>query len=205
MYNLIYENGQLKERFDQTRQCIDLEKYVISEIQPPIGDYEHSLLLIYHFGLNAVSKKLLIVGGYIETTWTGKKDACLRALNQLIDGLDDTEEAITFYLNALMMERRDYNFKNSAAYKNWLRMSMKCPVNFVNNRVRLARLLKGEKRKAMYEEALRNIQEVRSLAEIQKIPMEHYLNIDFYIQEMILGTRISYVNYEGILKEMNNE
>jgi hypothetical protein len=200
MINVNEYNKNIKREFENRGGIDLLTKYVMSEILPPIDDFENAVNIIktnYH---HQMSGELLIIGAYLAIKWTYLKNELLEILNLMYDYFPDRDKAIINYLNALQIYTRDEHIKRNEEYRSQLNKSMGYKIPFVYNRCQMAEVVHEYEIKKCYEDALKNVEIVFSEQDIMQMPLEHFLDPQSFIKEYILGTQISYVNYE-IIKE----
>ena len=153
------------------------------------------------------NSKLLIVGAHLFSEWLFKEDhnELLEILNCMYQFLPLKEKAIVSFLNANHLRQRDKNYRTNPEYEKQLLASLADGIPFVYNRVYLAELYTGSAAKQTYEDALRNVIKVSSLEECQQMSTEQFLEPKVYINEHILGTHISSVNYKVIIETMRQQ
>lgn len=142
--NEIYAyNEYLRQEYERTHDISVLEKYIVSETVCPIGDYENAKKLIRAHYREQTNSTLLIIGAHLAQYWGADHNDFLDILNAMYDYLPAEEQAIISYLRAEEMLRDyDFDYKNSAAYKQHLIDSVsKSDFPFVYNRENWRRYL----------------------------------------------------------------
>jgi len=194
-------NKKAKEDFEKYGGIDLLTKYVMSETLAPIEDYENAVNIIrgnYH---KYISGKLFIIGAYSIINWSSSQNELLGILNLMYKYLPDEERAIVHYLNATQTYVKNGLVENEESIIE-LKKTLEFDIPFVYNRCRIAEYSTGENARKYYNEALDNVQKVLSEEEILKLPFEHFLEPQTFIDEYILGTHISYINYEVMKEKM---
>lgn len=195
-------NKSFKAEFERYGSLESFTKYVMSETIAPIEDYPSVVNLIRSNYHKQISVDLLMIGAYLAIQWTNHYNELLGILNFMEPCLPDREKAIVHYLNAYKLHIRDENYPSDPERQTELRTSLTFNIPFVNNRCLIAEYSTKEDAKKYYREALDNVQKVFSEEDIMKLPLEHFLEPQSFINEFILGTHISYINYEGIKKKL---
>lgn len=197
-------NEAFRHEYEQTGNIEALGKYIISETIPPIEDFQNAVNIIRSNYCRLTNSTLLIVGAHLFSEWLFEKDhnELLEILNCMYQFLPLKEKAIVSFLNANHLRQRDKNYRTNPEYEKQLLASLADGIPFVYNRVSLAELYTGSAAKQMYEDALRNVIKVSSLEECQQMSTEQFLEPKAYINEHILGTHISSVNYKVIIETM---
>lgn len=205
MNNVVEYNTKLREEYEKTHSLDVLERYVLSETLAPIEDHENAVRLIRESYEHAVSCNLLIIGAFLCSKWCfGDTDNdLLHILNEMYPQLSPQKKGIVSFLNAHEIYFRDQShYRTDPQYERLLRQSIDENPDCVRSRAYLAELYSERSRataRAFYEDAAAHILEVLSAAKLEKMRIEDFLQPEAFIQEHILGTRISYVNYEFYL------
>lgn len=189
--NFIELNRKLQKEYNTNQQINTLLRYVLSEMLPPIGDYENVIRIIrdnYRFNINST---LLIIGSYTLSEWSQEENEMLHMLNSMSTFLTKKEQAIISFLNAHYIRFRDKNYMNNILYRNYLLESVNIDVPFVFNRLWLAEISSVEISRKLKEEALNCIMKVYSSKEINELSVQDFVEPEFFLNEKILGTHIS--------------
>ena len=190
-------NQRLQQQLAEAPCTKTLEQYVLSELLSPIEDYSHAVEVICQY-LPLASERLLLVGAEAEYFWPSGGRRCLEQLTQRFDQLSPQAQAIVCYLKGMWLSQ-DESFRGRAQCRWWLRRSVSYPVQFVYNRLHLARQLTGSRQKKLYIDALRNVACV--IYPSAHHPLTFYLNPDEYIQEFLLGTHLPATLYQSYREE----
>jgi len=193
-------NERIKHEFENHGGIDLLTKYVMSEILPPIADYENAVKIIKMNCCLQMSGELLIIGAYLAIKWTYSRNELLEVLNLMYDYFPDRDKAIINYLNALQIYTRDKRYKKNNAYWDELSKSIAFNTPFVYNRCKMAEIVDRNTAQKYYKDALENVKTVLTEQEIMQLPFEYFLNPQSFIEEHILGTDLSYENYDAIEK-----
>lgn len=202
MNNVVECNTKLREEYEKTHSIDVLERYVLSETLAPIEDYENAVRLIRESYEHAVSCNLMIIGAFLCSEWCfGDTDNDpLHILNEMYPQLSPQKKGIVSFLNAHEIYFRDQShYRTNPQYERLLRQSIDENPHCVRSRAYLAELCSESSRataRALYEDAIAHILEVLSAEKLKKMRIEDFLQPKAFIQEHILGTHISYVNYE---------
>ena len=189
-------NKFFKSEYEQYGGIDLLIKYVMSETIAPIEDYTNVANIVKNNVHTQISGDLLIIGAYSAIGWTNPQNELLNVLNVMYPYFPDEGKAIIHYLNSNLIYTKT-NMKGNSDYLNELYKTLDYDVPFVNNRLRIAEHCPKESVK-YYAEALKNIQVVYSKEDVMQFPIEHFLQPRSFINEHILGTHISYVNYKTL-------
>lgn len=204
--NVVEYNIKLREEYEKTHSIDALEKYVLSETLAPIEDFENAVRLIRESYEHAVSCNLMIIGAFLCSEWCfGDTDNdLLHILNEMYPQLSLQKKGIVDFLNAHEIYFRDQShYRVNPQYERLLRQSIDENPHCVRSRAYLAELYSESSRataRTFYEDAIAHILEVLSAAKLKKMCIEDFLQPEAFIQEHILGTHISYVNYEFYLE-----
>jgi hypothetical protein len=203
MLNVNAYNKQIRQEYEKEQSIELLEKYVLSETLCPIEDFGNAVKIIRANYGHKISCRLLIIGAYLFSVWCLDEthNELLAILNEMYPHLSAKEQAIVCYLNANHLRHRDRQNKKKKERERYLLQSLEYEGHFVYNRVMLAELYTGEKAKKMYREAVEHIVTVDSLEDIHKITIEQFVDPQFFIDEHILGIRISDSNYETLMQK----
>ena len=201
--DIVAYNKQLCQAYKKNKSIELLEKYVVSETIPPIADYGNAVKIIRSSYSCQVNSTLLIIGAYLTSGWVSGDNELLEILNKMYEHLPLKEQSIICFLNAHHLRFRDDNYIKSHAYQKYLLDSLKNGVSFVKNRVYLAELYTKNDAKKMYQKAITNIIKVHSAEEIAQMPVEQFVEPQNFINEHILGTHITYLNYETLIEKSN--
>ena len=204
MSNVETYNKQLCKEYESSGTIELLERYVVSEILPPIADFPNAIKLIRTNYPCQISSKLLIIGAELLSGWDCGDNEMLEMLNSMYPYLSTQEKAIVCYLNANHLSFQDKNYERNPAYQKHLLKSLEYNVSFVKNRIRLADFYAKTAHtqstaKKLYQEAVKNIVTVFTLEEIQQRPVEQFVAPDSYINEFILGTCMAYISFEELV------
>ncbi len=194
-------NRYLENKYATSRDIDTLMSYVISETLPPIEDFENAIKIIRNNYKVNINSTLLIIGSYLLSGWSSEKNEMLNTLNEMYLFLSEKEKAVTSFLNAYHIRFHDRNYKRSDKYKMYLTESVKINTPFVFNRVWLSEIVSPKLSKVLKAEAINNIEKVYSLADIKKTSVTDWISPDYFINEKILGTHISYAVKETIMSE----
>lgn len=201
MDNMEY-HAMLRRAYEETGDVSALEKYVVSETLPPIEDYDHAVQMIRENYRNAVSCRLLMIGAHIVSTWCfdSEQNDFLNVLNEMYPFFPAAEKGIVSFLNAHHIRSRDLeHYRKHPEYEALLLRSITENEACVMSRVYLAefysRCAKGKARKMRNAAASHTIK-VYSMEELAQMTGESLASAEAYINEHILGTHISCVNYE---------
>lgn len=189
--NFIELNRKLQKEYNTNQQINTLLRYVLSEMLPPIEDYENVIRIIrdnYRFNVNST---LLMIGSYTLSEWSQEENEMLHMLNSMSAFLTNKERAITSFLNAHYIRFRDKNYMNNKLYRNYLLESVNIDVPFVFNRLWLAEISSVEISKKLKEEALNCVMKVSSSKDINELNVQDFVEPEFFLNEKILGTHIS--------------
>lgn len=192
-------NKYLEKQYATSGNIDTLIRYVVSETLPPIEDFENAIKIIRNNYTVNINSTLLIIGSYLLSGWSSEENEMLKILNEMYQFLTEKEQSITSFLNAYQIRFHDKNYKFSEKYKMYLSESVKINTPFVFNRVWLAELVSPEVSRSLKVEAINNIEKVYSLTDINKISISTYTDPNFFINEKILGTQISYIVKEDIM------
>ena len=197
-------NKYLCEEYKNKRTSETLSRYVISEVLSPIEDYINALSIIRNCPDDILDFNLLTVGAFWSSEWEcSVHNEFLYILNSRMQKLSLQERSIVCYLNAYDLIFKDIQYKSNSKYERYLCESIKYWDGFVFNFTHLAELYTGKHSKELYEKALSNVICVKSIEEIKSMTSKDFINIQNYINEHILGTHISYINYELLIEKHN--
>lgn len=200
--NIEAYNKKAKESFEKYGGIDLLTKYVMSETLAPIEDYENVANIIRSNYHRCISGKLLIIGAYSVINWSSSENELLGILNLMYEYLPDEERAIIHYLNASQAYVRN-DLKENEECMIELRKTLNFSMPFVYNRCRIAECSTKEEAKKYYREALDNVQEIFLEENIMKLPLEHFLEPQSFINEFILGTHMIKARYDEIKEKLN--
>lgn len=195
-------NQYISECFSKKPSAAMLSKYVMSEMLSPIEDYYNAIKLIRENYPTYSDTSLLIIGAYLISEWLPGSNDLLEILNNRLELLSMSDQAIVYYLNAHHLRRTEKNYSKNPYYLENLRKSTEIEVPFVRNRLYLAEMQSDKKIfELMFRRALANIKKVYSKQEIMEMTKEHFLSPQTFIEEFILQTHISYLIYESIQQQ----
>lgn len=189
-------NAQCAARFEATRQPEDLETYVMSEILPPIRDYENAVEIIPSNFSDNLSNELLIVGAYLSSGWTDDKNQLLEYLQTRYHAFSQSVKSIFWFLNAWHLRCRNCEYATDPMYTAYLKRSISYGNKFVYNRIYLEDAVSAQQCQKLHAEALENICKVYSQSEIESMTVDQMADSDMFIKEHVLGTHIPYTCYE---------
>lgn len=191
-------------KYEESKAIDVLEKYVVSETISPIADYKNAIEIIRANYCCQVNSTLLIIGAYLASEWSEGHNELLEILNKMYGYLPQKEKMIVHFLNAHHLRFRDPMYKCNPNYKMHLLKSLNGDTPFATNRRYLAELYAGDKAKEMYTEAMSNVVKVHSKSELEQMTIVQLVEPEAFINEHILGTHISYINYEILCDEAKN-
>jgi hypothetical protein len=199
-------NKNIREEFEKKGGIDLLTKYVMSEIIPPVGDYFNAINIIranYHL---QISGELLIIGAYLTTQWTSDYNDLLGILNLMYNSFPVKERSIVNYLNACEISMKDNKYyRNNSKYIEELKKSICFNTPFVYNHYKLAEVSTRIKARKYYTDALNNVIKINSEIDINNTPFTYFLEPCNFINENILGTHLTYVNFNEITEKINSE
>ena len=204
MLDIVEYNRTIRLKLEQRWSVGLFEKYVMSEILPPISDYKNAVEIILSRHEEFISSDLLILGSFLIIQWIGSpQNEMLDILNAKYNCLSDRKKPVINYLNALDILHRDRNYKKNETYHQELLKSVSFDIPFVNNRLLMAKFVDRQYASTYFKDALSNIEKVMSDEDINSMTVDDFVNIKNFIKEEIIGTHISYVNYNGLLDDYN--
>lgn len=199
--DIVCYNNELASKFSSSPNPTILLQYIVSEILPPICDYENAIKIVQENYPTYADYTALIIGAYLFSEWCVGRNELLGELNQIIDGLPEKEKAIVYFLNANHLRHIDENYAKNPAYLHNLIKSTEIQIPFVRNWLWFSELqTSSEQAKVCISTANNNVQKVYSSQEISELLIEQMATPDFYINEHILGTHLSYAVYELLFK-----
>lgn len=197
-------NEMLKKEFIENKNSITLEKYVMSEVLSPVGDYINAISIIKDNIKLTNNYNLYFVGAYLSLELFVKSNYFLDELNRIVDSLETKDKAIVFYLNACYLSCFDKNYKTSKDYKEALLKSIanSNDIPFVNNYIDLSKISDGKKEIDCLIKALSNVVCVETEEILGKKPIEYWLSSEKYINEFILGNELSEPVYRHMFQKI---
>lgn len=202
MCDIVDYNKYLFNQYKISNDIKIFEKYVISELLPPIGDYINAVKLIRENYSKFISFKLLIVGAYISSEWHIGENEMLDILNKMCEYLSPKYQSMVWWLNAHHLQFYDRNFESNKDYKRFLLNSVECDKSGVFNLLALARI---DKKECKYtgDDILKNIHTINNpLDENSSMTLEQCTDPTFYIEEHIWGTNITDIVYNFVLNDV---
>lgn len=191
-------NKKLKQEFEIYPTEEHLEKYVMSELLPPIEDYDNVLLLIRDNLQIIKTRSLLYLAAEICNSWPIMDNVFIQILEELLENSSDSEKAITYYLLSDYVVWK-YGKKDTRVRK-YLELSVRYSKNmkFVNNRIYLAEYLDKNQKLEMLEDALSNVEFIYA-APFEDYPLDYWLDSQREINERILGIYISKQSHTALI------
>lgn len=201
-------NDMLRREYEKTGSISVLEKYVVSETISPIEDYYNAMQIIRANYSRSVSCHLLMIGAHIFSEWCfdSSENDFLDLLNDMYPFLPSAEKGIVNFLNAhhMRFHDRDY-YQEDPKYEAFLLQSITENKSCVMSRIYLAELyLRHSKTNALklFNDAALHIRKVSSMEDLAQMTDEDLATSEAYINEHILGTHVSFVNYDILLDKI---
>lgn len=199
---LEYEK-ELKENSQNSTE--ELLRYILFEMRAPIEDYYLAIDLLKENYPKNHDIRFAILGAYLTSTWFSfKKNDFLEFLDTYLEKTDNQNKAIIYYLHAYdIWQKMDKCFprKYPKEYGDYLQKSISCSERFVFNYVRLAEISTGRKAHELLGQAIANVEKVWDEEQLKKLPDEHWLKYDTFINEFILGVEMNEYSYKDLFKD----
>ena len=199
-------NEQMRDKFLQTGDYIDFERYVMSESLYLIEDYGNMIKLIRENSYRFLNIKLLFIGSHLISCDNYGRNDLLEILNILYPYFPDREKAIVSYLNAYDINMNQvsygysYDYRSDPQYKQYLIQSTQFDIPFVYNRMLLAEISSEEDAKRLYRKAKGSVKVIYD-DEPGETSLEEDIQPDGFIEEFITGTTISKEKYAELCEK----
>lgn len=197
-------NEIMKKEFIESKSPVTLEKYVMSEVLSPVGDYINVISILKENMELINNLNLYYIGAYLSLELFIKSNYFLDELNKLVDSLETKDKAIVFYLNACCISCFDENYKTSKDYKEFLQKSIanSSNISFVNNYIAFSKITDEQKEIDYLKIALSNVVCVETEESLEKKSIDYWLSSEKYINEFILGNELSEPVYRHIFQKI---
>ena len=189
-------NKKLKKKFELDRTEENLRQYVMSELLSPIEDFPNVIELVMN-NINIIQDfRLVFIASYLHTGWKTGHNMLLEYLNGKVEKMTNCEKAIFWYLNAYDLGRRKN--ANINLRMEYLRKSISYSTNtfFAYNRYDLSKLETGPNAQKLLDEARSNVIEIMMVSDTKEKPIEYWLDVQRWLDEFILGIRITEIVYD---------
>lgn len=203
MNDIVSYNNFLQNSMASSCNIDVFEKLIITELSTPICDYHNAIELIRNNFSRCMSYKLLVIGAYIVSEWSTDENEFLIILKAIEKHLDLDNRSLVWWLDAHHLQFRCKDYLNSKEYYTSLCKSIEYSQKGVFNMIAYAQL-QSNTIGFSAQDIINNISHVYCYDEIMSMPVEQKANIDDYISEHIMGTKLSYSVYEHVIKKVND-
>lgn len=187
----------------------DAIRFALLETIPPIADYSWAIAILKDNYSKYKDFRMAVLTTFLISTWENyRKNDFITELNSFLEGADDEQKAIIYYLNAydIFMHSEIVNKKDE--YIELLNKSVDLNTKFVYNYYRLAQVSNKRQAKRLIKKALLNIARVYSDSECEGLQLSDFISYESFLNEKILGTTLTRVNYLEIstfMKKCSNK
>lgn len=174
----------------------DAMRFALLETIPPIADYSWAIAILKDSYSKYKDFRIAVLTTFLISTWENyRKNDFITELNSFLEGADDEQKAIIYYLNAydIFMHREIVNKRDE--YIELLNKSVSLDTKFVYNYYRLAQVSNKRQAKRLIKKALLNIERVYSDSECEGLQLSDFVSYESFLNEEILGTTLTRVNY----------
>ena len=184
-------NLKYKNIFFTNKTIENLEKYVLSEIHPPISDYSNAVKIIRDENRFFSSIQLIILESYFCYTQLYCKSQLFPFLEEAFSTLTKEEKAIFYYLKALSFFEKKQSSKSMI--KEALDKSISYKVPFVSNFLYRAELEENETKKDDFlSKGYENVRRIYTVDECKTVLDEKFLfDIKNYIDSEIKSINLT--------------
>lgn len=190
-------NARLKNEFFTNRSYSSLEKYVMSELLSPIEDYYNAVGIVCK-NLDLIKDlELLFVATHLNSEYSIGYNNLLGIINSKIDGADDKDKAVIYYLNAhnIICNNKKWKYDKECLLNLKKSVDLSKSFNFANNRYYLAQCINTQNAKSFAQEYIRNVTEKHTESSLKNLPEEYWFSPLSFVKEFILGTSITEIVY----------
>ena len=191
-------NNQLRTEFNERKDYLSLEKYVMSELLSPVEDYYNAVDIIYKNIDLLEDLSLLYIASYLNSEYSMGYGDLLTKLNSRLEKVDNKNKSIIYYINAYDIICKDKEWKRNKECISYLEKSVQLAngFKFVNNRFYLAQCVDKSIAKQLAVESLENVNDKYTVETLKNIPQEYWLSSQSFIDEFILGISITDIIYK---------
>ena len=196
-------NEKLQKEFNEDKNCLTLERYVMSELLSPIEDYFNAIDLIRGNIKLIEGLNLYYIAAYLSAELLLESNEFLERLNNIINMVNNKDKAIIYYLNAYSMSCTMNCLDKNKNYGCNLLKSIEFSKNnnFVNNRFDFAKILEGKEANNYLKDAFLNVEIVETKETLNSKTINYWLSSQRFVNEFILGTHLSQETYCYKFKE----
>lgn len=196
-------NEKLQKEFNEDKNCLTLERYVMSELLSPIEDYFNAIDLIRGNSKLIEGLNLYYIAAYLSAELLLESNEFLERLNNIINMVNNKDKAIIYYLNAYSMSCTMNCLDKNKNYRCNLLKSIEFSKNnnFVNNRFDFAKILEGKEANNYLKDAFLNVEIVETKETLNSKTINYWLSSQRFVNEFILGTHLSQETYCYKFKE----
>lgn len=199
-YDSVYAiNERFAEEFKKNKSADTLTKYVMSELLCPIEDFPNAIKLIKENFFGLASLKLVVIGAYLSVRWADSWDRqLLDILNIMYNYLEPEYKAIVSYINAL-----NVIFVSKKKCISYLEESISYNTVFIKNRILYMETVSNKKSQQFLSGILNNV--IQVVTEDDDISLDFLLEPQNYIDEYILGIRLSESDYQDLKEKVRGK
>jgi len=183
--------SSILEKIESTRNDYDIIRLALLSTLPPIADYTTGAEILQAATPNCF--EALVIGAFLNVVWVYNKDNA--PLNMLFDHLkllDNEQQAIIWYLQALNQLYRDVDPVNS------LETSVKTYERHVNNYLELSKRVSPLDSSKYLKIAHSNIRQILSPDDFSRFTVYDYIEPMFYIKRHITGVVLDKSQYDSV-------
>ena len=196
-------NEKYREEFYQNPNENALGKYFMTELLPPIADYENAMVLVRDNRKCLKGLTLLYLAAELCNSWPLMENVFIQELPTMLPSSDAETKSIIYYL---ISDYISWTYgRSDTRVKQYLELSLQYSgsMKFVNNRKYLASYLHGKDRFNLLSDAVANIECIYS--DDDPLPIDYLIDPEREFKEVILGTYISRRNYESLIALIKKE
>lgn len=190
----LYQQHLIKNYIDTNDENIILQIAILLSL-PPIADYPETIKILKKLSLSTDNLSAFILGAYFMSEYMFDEENCfVSALSGYLESIESNKDkSIACYLIGKDLKKKNHKEESLS----WFKKSIEYGPEYVNNYLELSELLSSQDRQKLIDIAKSNVKCVLSKKEISKMTIEELCSFDNFVDEFILGIRLTEPVYEA--------
>ncbi len=190
----LYQQHLIKNYIDTNDENIILQIAILLSL-PPIADYPETIKILKKLSLSTDNLNAFILGAYFMNEYMFDEENCfVSALSGSLESIESNKDkSIACYLIGKDLKKKNHKEESLS----WFKKSIEYGPEYVNNYLELSELLSSQDRQKLIDIAKSNVKCVLSKKEISKMTIEELCSFDNFVDEFILGIRLTEPVYEA--------